>query len=443
MKLNSFKKIHFIGCGGAGMFPLAAIMQQRGFEVSGSDLNSNEKTTKLSSLGVNVFIGHNETNLPKVNDKNEILVVFSSAVNKQNIEFKLAKELNYIMLRRGEFLALMASTYQNVISVSGSHGKTSITAMTVFLFNYFKINASWVIGGEVVDSITSFNCANDNNIFITEVDESDGTHTFINSSIALIPNIEDDHSWSVGGSKALMKNFKKYANQATKIFTIKNKYPKGFWNNFCGNLNVLNAINNIDNAKKYQFGAEIINSWGFYQMENALLAAYAVNEFGVCIKDAIKALENFSGIKRRAIKHFQSDKLTIIEDYAHHPTEVHSIVSTVKRCNPNKEIWIIFQPHRYARLEKYLNEFAKELSCANRVFIAEVFAAWVEKNDVDSSTLCKLITVPSENITINFDLESKKIIQKIDKSDNEKIILILGAGDIDKLLNKILEHYQK
>ena len=440
LNLNNFSHIHFIGCGGAGMFPLAAIMQQRGFKVSGSDLSINEKTTKLEKLGVNFFLGHSKDNLPLTNtETDKILVVYSSAVDDTNLEFLAAKETNLIMLRRGVFLGLLANSYKKVITVSGSHGKTSITAMTVFLFNYFNIKASWIIGGEIVEEIEAFNEAIDNNIFITEVDESDGTHTDIHSFIGLIPNIEDDHSWSVGGDEQLMANFKQYANQADKIFSIKGKHPKNFWDNFSGDLTLLPAITSESQAKQYFIPKDLITNWGFYQMENALLAVNALSEFGIDKKDALKALNNFPGIKRRAICHYKAknDKLQLIEDYAHHPTEVNSIISTMLRRFPNKQLWVIFQPHRYARLEKYLTQFAKELSNANKIFITPVFAAWVNKNHIDSNSLARLITTKVDLISHNWKTEAKKILTEARQNDSAKILLVLGAGDINQLLNEM------
>ncbi len=438
--LNNFTHVHFIGCGGAGMFPLTAIMQQRGFKVSGSDLNSNEKTKKLVDLGVKIFTGHNANNLPLHDaDNDKILIVYSSAVNDENIEYSTAKKNSLKMLRRGVFLGLLAKSYNNVITVSGSHGKTSITAMLVFLFNYFNIAASWVIGGEVVDGLSCFNTANDSEIFITEVDESDGTHTEIHSKIGLIPNIEDDHSWSVGGTQQLMKNFTQYAKQCDEIFTIKNKYPKDFWSNFQINITILKQITTEKIATDYGVPKELISHWGYYQMENALLAVNAIAKFGIDKKLAFQSLYDFSGIKRRAVNHFgdKNSQLQIIEDYAHHPTEVYSIISTLKRCYPDKELWVVFQPHRYARLEKYLQRFADELSHAHKVFVTPVFAAWVASNHVNHESLVNLITTDAETITANWNQEAQNIITALNYSSSKKILLILGAGDINKLLIEI------
>ena len=172
-------------------------------------------------------------------------------------------------------------------------------------------------------------------------------------------------------------------------------------------------------------------------MENALLAVNAIHEFGIDKADAFIALKNFSGIKRRAICHYKSDNLQLIEDYAHHPTEVNSIVSTILRQFANKKIWVVFQPHRYARLEKYLTQFAKELSCVDKVFITPVFAAWVNKNDVNSNSLASLLTTDVEVIYDNWQSEAKNILEKSEIENQSKIILILGAGDIDKLLNEM------
>ena len=207
-----FSSVHFIGIGGAGMAPLAAILLERGVAVSGSDRELNAKTARLATAGAKIFAGHDATHLP---DSAE-LVVYSSAVPPENPERRRAVERGIPQLRRGELLAELAGEYRRVVAISGSHGKTSITAMLVHALRGCGFTPGFLIGAALRNG-PSASAGRGGDLFVTEVDESDGTHTLVAPFLGIVPNLDDDHAWSVGGEEALHENFRTFARRSRKL----------------------------------------------------------------------------------------------------------------------------------------------------------------------------------------------------------------------------------
>jgi UDP-N-acetylmuramate--alanine ligase len=412
------RRIHFVGIGGAGTAPLAEIMLQLGYSVSGSDLCLNSKTEHLKQQGAKIFNGHSRENLPPETQ----LLVYSSAAADNNPELIRAKELNIICLRRGDFLAKLSSLYPRTVAISGSHGKTTITAMLAWILRQCDIPCTYLVGGKV-------NCfpeaaTADSDIFITEVDESDGTNALFSPYIGLISNVEDDHSWSVGGTEALMNNFSSFAEQSQNLIYVRSENSVKLFKDH-PNACSLNS-NDLIQTKGIEFN-------GFMKI-NAALACCVAEELGVTPEMAVQAVNNFPGVERRMTLRFESPKITLIEDYAHHPTEVARSLELLRKNYPQHHLRVIFQPHRYARLAKYIDAFAHELALADSVFIAPVFAAWTENGEVNSQSLADHIGKKAVNLDLNWN-EMPAIILK---SCPEKLLLVvLGAGDIEKLIPEL------
>ena len=199
-------KVHFTGIGGAGMAPLAELLLQRGVEVSGSDIEFNSKCMALQSAGAQIFTGHREDNVDSAVDT----LVFTSAAAEDNPELAIARRRGVKCFRRGEYLAEFARYYRRVISVSGTHGKSSISALISSILSACGKEPGFMIGAQVAGMASCSNGRNDD-LFVTEADESDGTHTALKNFIGVVPNVEDDHSWSLGGKDVLEKNFRTFA----------------------------------------------------------------------------------------------------------------------------------------------------------------------------------------------------------------------------------------
>ncbi len=422
--INDYEIIHFIGCGGAGMAPLAHIMLQKGFQVSGSDLQANAKTIALAEAGATIFTGHDATNIPL--DDNS-LVVYSSAVDNNNPELAQAIKQGLWCLRRGAMLAELAVSYKRSVAIGGSHGKTTVTAMLVHIMRSCNADCGFMIGGKV-NGWDSESAAGNGDIFITEVDESDGTIALISPYLGLLTNIEDDHSWSVGGREVLMANFCCFAEQSKHLIRFDDAETEKLFQHIADGL----IINPVNALQEYQLPPE----WGEYQCLNGILAINAAVYLGITADDALNALFTFPGVARRMVTWLEREELTVIEDYAHHPTEVAAVLKSLRSRFPEYHLRVVFQPHRYARLERYIDEFATELSLADSVLVTPVFAAWTETGQVDSTDLVQLIG--DKACCINGSWSQMAETAKEYSGIKPLLIAVLGAGDIEQIIPDLI-----
>jgi UDP-N-acetylmuramate--alanine ligase len=409
------KKVHFIGIGGAGMAPLASMLLECNAIVTGSDSVSNNKTIYLSKKGATIYYNHCSNNVPIDTE----LVVYSSAIKEDNPELVIAKQLNIPCIRRGEFLAQFANNYKRKVAISGSHGKSSITAMLVWITKQANYNCGYLIGADFNDQTPSSSIGKNFDIFICEADESDATHTLLKNTIGIVPNFDFDHLWTVGGSEQLKKNFITFANNSNKLIYYNFDILQNLFNTHKDAI-ILSVPPNKDT----------FDIWYGFQATNARLAVTAAVQLGIDEKDAITLLRTFPGIGRRMVTKYSSNDLIIVEDYAHHPTEVASSIEFLRSKYPNYTLKILFQPHRFARLEEFFDGFANELKKADTTFITPVFAAWSETGKVNSNDLAKACN----GIAVTGSWE--EVAKEVMKDNPPKTVLaILGAGDINQVFN--------
>ncbi len=400
------------------MGPLALILAARGHRISGSDLLENKFTELLKKSGAHISIGHSSVNLPS----EPCLVVYSSAISADNPEFQAAKQRDLQLLRRGEMLAELAASYQRSVAISGSHGKTTITAMLSHILCEAGLKPGFMIGGKLIDGSSSDAGCGD--IFVTEADESDGSHTAIHPWLGIVPNIEDDHAWSVGGEQQLYENFRQFGRQSKNLIHINSSIANELYLNHPDSQSVGPSVTSFDPVK---FG-------GFLGLD-AEFAIVAAEKLGVPRSDSQRFLQTFSGVARRMTKHFQNDGNVVIEDYAHHPTELKCALELIRQRYPNRHLRVIFQPHRYARLEKYLGQFAELLGQADSVYIAPVFAAWVESGPCSSRQLTEKIGTSASNLEGDWEQQASQVLAECPES---AVIAIIGAGDIDQIIPLII-----
>ena len=406
----SRRQVHFIGIGGAGMAPLAELTLCRGLGVSGSDLSGNSKTSRLAALGAQITIGHNAAAVPADAE----MVVYSSAVPQRNPERMRAAALGIPQLRRGEYLAHFAGNYRRVIAVNGSHGKSSITAALSSILRECGKKPGFMIGAAMHDMPMCE--AGDGDIFVTEADESDATHTLLKNFIGIVANVEDDHAWSVGGVEFLEANFQQVAaNSDHLIYYASERSDRLF----------------AAHKQQLRLAETPVNFAGLqgFQAANSFIAVQAAILAGCDPQLAEQAARHSPQVARRMNTVAAADGVTVIEDYAHHPTEVRAAISWLREKYPHAHLRIVFQPHRYARLEKYFAEFVRELKKADSCFVLPVFAAWSETGRVDGAMLAaecgaEYLDVPPQQaaLQIRRDLPA------------ETVIAVLGAGDCDVLL---------
>lgn len=412
--------VHLIGCGGAGCAPLARILHQKGFRVSGSDLEENRETERLRNLGITVFIGpHRKENLPA---GRVLLVIHTSAADRDgNPELLAAAERGARILRRGEALAAVAALYPRTISVSGSHGKTSVTAMIAWTLRELGAAPGYLIGGSV-NTWDSSGEAGGGRFFVTEGDESDGTHALLRSELAVVTNIEDDHVWSLGGIQVLEENFRRFARRADRLLYWAGAVPDRLYANRSDAIR-LTSLEPV-------FPPAMTSALGDFQLCNLYTALRAVESLGGFSRTSILvALARFPGVGRRMTVHLDTPELKIVEDYAHHPTELRVSLAAFRKTEPARRLVVVFQPHRFARLERYFTEFAAELRKADLVFVAPVFAAWSSRGKYTAADLA----AQSGGIVLagSWEEMARCVKSRLKRGD---LLCVIGAGDIRRIL---------
>lgn len=410
-----FSSVHFIGIGGAGMAPLASILLERGVAVTGSDRELNAKTARLAAAGAKIFAGHDAANLPD----SAGLVVYSSAVPPENPERQRAARLGIPQLRRGEFLAELAGEYRRVVAISGSHGKTSITAMLVHALRGCGFTPGFLIGA-ALRSGPSASAGDGSDLFVTEVDESDGTHTLVSPFLGIVPNLDDDHAWSVGGEEALQENFRTFAFRSQKLLYYGAPLPDRLFGAH-------------PDAVRLERRDEPCGRWIGFQAWNARLALRGAALLGADPEQAERALDDFPGVARRLAVRFDSPELVIVEDYAHHPAELAGSIATMRSRWPDRELQLVFQPHRYARLAKYLPEFAAELARADAALVTDVFAAWSETGPVDSAALAAAAGERVRYVSGSWREIAEAALAL--PARRPRLLAITGAGDIEHIFD--------
>ncbi|MFO7815358.1 MAG: UDP-N-acetylmuramate--L-alanine ligase [Halanaerobiales bacterium] len=446
-----FEKVHIVGIGGISMSGIAKILLNRKYKVSGSDIKNNRQTKILKNRGAEVFIGHKKSNL-----KNVDLLVYTNAVDENNIELKEARTQDIKIYKRAEFIANLFED-KETIAVTGTHGKTTTTSMLSSIFIDSKLDPSIMIGGNL-DIIGGNIKIGEGKYFITEADESDGSLTFFKPKHAVITNIELDHFNYYKSEAALIKKFKEFIQKIPEDGSlviwgkVLNDYPQlkeldidyytfGFDDEIFSakNINLESYKSSfelyINNEKVDEITIKIP---GVHNILNAL-ASFAVSHIVDIDKEDIKeGLYKYQGVRRRFEKKGKFNNAVIIDDYAHHPTEIISTIKTACRIDPEK-LYIIFQPHRYSRTANLMDEFSKSFDEADELILTDIYSASEDPiKNVNSKNLYELIK--KRIYTHDLDLEVKYIsnFREIEGYLSQKLqpkdmLLTIGAGNVYKI----------
>ena len=452
--LNKSKKIYFIGIGGIGMSGIAEILYSMGFNISGSDTQENNNISRLKKLGIKVKIGHNKKNIIESD-----LVVYSSAIKKENVELKKAKSLNLPILKRAKILAEIMKL-KSSITIAGSHGKTTTTSIIACLLEEGKLDPT-VINGGIINKYGTNAKLGKGKWIVAEADESDGSFIFLPSTICLINNIDPEHLDFYKNFNKLKESFLLYARHVpffgfislcidhknvkslVKSLADKTVVSYGFSNE--ANVHPINVkINEIKGIYYSQFDVRInfkkiriikgvkIPILGDHNIRNTLGAISIGVNLGLKNQQIKSALKKFKGVKRRFTLVLKINKNKVFDDYAHHPKEIIATLETLKKITLGKII-AIHEPHRYSRLKELYNEFTSSFDDSHVLFILPVYPAGEKK--LKNYTSQKLVSsIQKNNKEVFFSESNKKIFDKIYKflkpDDN---VIFLGAGPITKL----------
>ena len=462
MKLSNIKRIHFIGIGGVGMVGIAEMLINQGFNISGSDLVKNKNTSRLHSLGAKISIGHNEKNV-----RNADVVVYSSAVSQSNPEMKAAKSSNTTLIPRAEMLSSLMRGFQS-IAVAGSHGKTTTTSLIADIFIRAKLDPTFIIGGKILGQENK-SILGSSEYLIVEADESDASFLHLNPEISVVTNIDNDHlDFYANDLEKLdstflqfLENLPFYGNaiicidsERSKAVYKKLSRPKisyGFDKKadyFIKELKQNDVLQEFIIVKN-STGKEISLKLALAGRHNALnaTAAFIVSQkAGINIKIIKESFMNFGGVSRR-MEHkgeiiINKNKVKLIDDYGHHPTEIKATIDAVKATNPKKKISMIFQPHRFSRSIFLFDEFIECLSELDNVVILDIYSAG-EQNQENISAYSFVNALVDKGKNAFFAKNLKQICKHLDSVvGDEEILITQGAGNIVDISNSIIAIYK-
>ena len=457
IKLAKTELIHFVGIGGIGMSGLALIMKGKGFKVQGSDIANNKNIERLRKEKIKVFIGHKKQNI----EKGTILVV-SSAIKKNNPELLAAKKKQLPIYKRGEMLANIVSLTKNIVVV-GSHGKTTTTSLIASIFQETKIDPT-IINGGVINSINNSARLGKSDWSILEADESDGSFVFIPPTYSIITNIDREHMDYYGTMEKLNKYFKNFVNKVPSfgksficlddknnknlIKKIKNKNFYTYGLDKKSNFMIENILQNKSYSKfdvKIKIPGKIkaikniiIPLLGLHNIKNATSALAVAFSIGVPDNLIKLGLKSFKGVQRRFDYLFKKNSVPFFDDYAHHPTEILSVLDGVRKVYKNEEIVCIFQPHRVSRVNSLKVEFSNCFRKADTILLCPIYKAGENiKLNFSYTSFASLIAKNSKVklIMLKDEIELKKITNNL--AFGNKIFIAMGAGSISSWVRKL------
>ncbi|HZK40164.1 MAG TPA: UDP-N-acetylmuramate--L-alanine ligase [Atribacterota bacterium] len=451
--------VHFIGIGGSGMSGLALILLDSGYKVSGSDIASSKITSRLADKGAIIFKGHNENNV-----ENADLVVISSAIHESNPEIKGAKNRKITMIKRAEMLArIMDNKYG--IAVAGTHGKSTTASMISLLLEKGGFDPTVVVGGELNNFKNNAKLGKGNHI-VVEADESDGSFLELNPRMAVVTNIEDDHLDHYGNMENILKDFKKFIDKVPnngRVILCKDcENTKGLAKQCRRNYISYGIFTEADlmakdieldklnsKSKIYWHGERIgelyLKVAGYHNILNALAAIAVARELGINFMEIAKILETFQGVHRRMeIIANLDDKILILDDYAHHPTEIKASLSALKSGWQDRRIIAVFQPHRYSRTKLLAEKFGKAFFDADCVIINDIYSANESPiSGISGETIFKEVKKSNHRKVkyLPFKEDILSYLSEIVRPGD--IIITMGAGDIWTVGQELAEQLNK
>ena len=456
VEFNKPAHIYFIGIGGISMSGLAHILEDKGFKISGSDAKESAMTKALEDMGIKVFYGQKKENLDACGDIDA--VVYTAAVHPDNPEFITAKEKNIPLLTRAELLGQIMKEYELPVAISGTHGKTTITSMISKVLLEANMDPTLSIGG-IFKDIGGNIRVGQSKYFVTEACEYTNSFLSFFPKVSIVLDIDADHLDFFKDLDDIRNSFKKFCNllpddgtliinsdidnmeEITEgldcnIITYGSKDSSDYYPSDITYDELANASFNINRKNKAPIQIKL-SVPGEYNVYNAIAAVAACDLMGVDPEYMIKALREFTGTNRRFEHKGVVDGVTIVDDYAHHPTEIKATLSAAQNY-PHKTLWCVFQPHTYTRTKALMHEFAEALSLADKVVLADIYAAReTDHLGISSRTLQEEIKSLGHDCYYfpSFEEIEKFLLQNCTKDD---LLITMGAGDVVKIGENLL-----
>ncbi len=451
-RLRGDERIHLVGLGGIGMSAIAYVLLGRGHPVSGSDLHDSPLLDALAGRGAQVYVGHAAEQV-----HGSDLVVATSAAPDDNAEIVEAHRLGLPVWRRGQMLSQLTAS-RRCLAVAGTHGKTTTTAMLTLLLRAAGLDPSFIIGGEV-DGLPGHGHAGSGPHFVIEADEYDRTFLSLRPAVAVVTNVEWDHVDCYPDLPAVQAAFREFIARVPPTGAILlcqddpgawqlprpaapvlgyGLAPQAHWGATGLTLGIEETAFTAlrDGLPQGRFRLRVP---GEHNVRNALAALAAASWEGVEIGRVAEALAGFSGVRRRFQPIETAREVTVVDDYAHHPSEIRATLAATRQRFPGRRLVAAFQPHTYSRTRALAAEFAESLSAADLVLVLGIYAAREENpGDVSGAQVAAAISPPAAYI--------ETMEQALPWLDGHlrpgDVLLTLGAGDVTALGPRLLAHWR-
>jgi len=450
--------IHFVGIGGIGMSGIAEVMHKLGYKVQGSDAADSYVVEKLRKAGIPVAIGHSPDNLGDA-----AVVVCSTAIKEDNPEFQTAAERRLPRVRRAEMLAELMRM-QKTVAVAGTHGKTTTTSMIAALLDSGGVDPT-VINGGIINRYGSNARLGKSDWWVIEADESDGSFLRLDGTIAVVTNIDPEHLEHYGSFDAVKDAFVEFVENVPfyGLAVVCVDHPEV--QNIIGRIRDRRIVTygfsaladvRADNVTPVPGGSRFdvlildregerrtlavhIPIPGRHNVQNALAAIAVALELGISDEAIVAGFERFEGVKRRFTKVGEADGAIVIDDYAHHPTEIRAVLAAAREGAEGRVI-AVMQPHRYTRLQSLMDEFQNAFNDADVVFVTPVYAAGEEPIDgVDAGALVDGLRAHGHRMVRTVKNLDELCRELRDLAAEGDMVICMGAGDITKWAGALAE----
>jgi UDP-N-acetylmuramate--alanine ligase len=447
------RKVHFVGVGGIGMSGLAEILRSMSFDVSGSDLKGGETTARLKRLGVQIHVGHESAHVQGAD-----VVVYSSAIGRDNPEMLAAAAAGIPIIQRGEMLAeLMRMKYAVVIA--GSHGKTTTTSLVATVLRAAGLDPTVVVGGRMA-SLGSNARLGAGDLLVAEADESDGSFLRLSPTIAAITNVDPEHLDFYGSHEALKQAFVQFAESVPfyglsvlcldhphvrdllpKINRRYVTYGESRQADYVADALVYRGLETsfVVHHKGRSLGEFVVRMPGQHNVLNCLAVIAISDELAVPLDVVKESLATFRGVARRFTVVAEPLGIALVDDYGHHPAEIRATLDAARHAY-RQRILVAFQPHRYTRTQALFQEFAQAFDQADVVFVSDIYAAGEPAlPGVNSEALTREITRHGHR-SAHYSPDREELCARLAALARPgDVVIALGAGDINRTLARIEE----
>lgn len=451
---TSIKKIHFVGIGGAGMSAIAKVLLQLGYEITGSDIAKSSVTGKLEQLGAKVYLGHDADHIAQAE-----AVVTSTAIRDNNPEIQAARAKKIPVFHRSEVVAFLMRSRQG-IAVAGAHGKTTTTSMIALMLEKAGVDPTIVIGGEL-EYIGGNAKLGKGNYLVAEADESDGSFLKLSPQIAVVTNIENDHMDYYGTMENILQTFREFLlllspQNGFAVLCFDNAYIREMAGSLersfmsyaidypadlmAKSIRTQGAVTHYDiYQQEYYLGSITLNVPGRHNILNSLAAVAVGLKIGLRFSEIAEGLAEFRGAKRRFQTKARINGVWIVDDYAHHPTEITTTLLAARQTEP-KRLICVFQPHRFSRTKLLLTEYGVAFKPADILILTDIYSAGEEpipgitgeviRDEVEKQTK-QLVTYIAD-----VDKIARYLTEVVEPGD---LVITMGAGNIYKAGEELVE----